>query len=120
MEEMKIKPDESYKLDGTVRTIEEKVKLIVEKNIDIGLFNVSDFVEKLWYNYKILRNRNLIREFDFEKWLREQTDSENPDTTLLFNITKDNEIVISDYNDNYRYVIGKTLQEACEKWSEKK
>lgn len=59
------------------------------------------------------------KEFDFEQWLRKQTDSEDPDSTLLFNITKNNEIVIFDYNDT-RYVIGKTLQEACEKWSEKK
>lgn len=50
---MKSKPviDE---LDGIVRTAEQKVKEIVRANIDIGTFNVSDFVEKLWHNYKIL------------------------------------------------------------------
>lgn len=60
-----------------------------------------------------------IKEFDFEKWLREQVDWEDPDSTLLFNITEDNQIVIEDYNDN-RFVIGETLQEACEKWSNEK
>ena len=116
---MKTKVDELYKLDGIVLTAEGKIKLIRESNIDIGFFNVSDFVEKLWHNYKILRNRNPIREFDFKQWLREQTDWEDTDSVLLFTITRDDKIAISDYNDNY-CTIGKTLQEACEKWSKRK
>ena len=59
------------------------------------------------------------KEFDFEQWLREQTDWEDPDSILLFTTTEDNQITISDYNSNY-YTTGKTLQEACEKWSERK
>lgn len=48
--------NELYELDGIVRISEEKVKEIIEKNIDIGTFNVSDFVEKLWHNYETLRD----------------------------------------------------------------
>ena len=70
-------------------------------------------------NCLVKKRKMKAKEFDFEQWLRKQTDWEDPDSTLLFNITKNNEIVIFDYNDT-RYVIGKTLQEACEKWSEKK
>lgn len=54
---MKTNRDKLYELDGIVWTAEQKVKLIIEENIDIGTFNVSDFVKKLWYNYKILKDR---------------------------------------------------------------
>lgn len=54
---MKTNRNELYELNGTVWTAEQKVKLIKKSNIDIGIFNVSDFVEKLWHNYKILRDK---------------------------------------------------------------
>lgn len=116
---MKSKTDELYELDGIVRTTEEKIELIIKKNMDIGLFNVSDFIEKLWHNYKILKDRDEIKKFDFEQWLREQTDWEDTDSALSFHVTEHDQIIISDLNDN-RYVMGKILQEACEKWSKKK
>lgn len=60
-----------------------------------------------------------MKQFDFEEWLRKQIDWEDPDTILMFIVTKDNQIAISDYNGNY-YATGKMLQEVCEKWSERK
>lgn len=39
-----------------------------------------------------------VKEFDFEQWLRDQIDWEDPDSALLFNITENDQIAISDYN----------------------